>query len=173
MATAPASAAPSGDSTSRAASADSLAAQGNRAARVEPWARFRNSKSNLCLGISRGNMANGTKAIQWPCNNNADQFWATDELGRLINLAGDGFPSGKCLGVPGGSHNIGAQLVIWDCNPNFDQRWVPTPHGSGMVVWNQNSNKIIGVAGGSLSQGAAVVQWNWEAHADQIWFSMP
>lgn len=132
-----------------------------------------NYNSGKCLGIAGGNMANGTKAVQWSCLDHPDQFWLSTPLddGNYYELRNQA-NSNKCLGVPGGTTASGAQLVIWDCNGHADQFWSPVRNAStgAYAFLNRNSGKIIGVGGGSLADGAPVVQWDWEGHADQLWY---
>ncbi|HXU61521.1 MAG TPA: RICIN domain-containing protein [Polyangia bacterium] len=104
-----------------------------------------------CMGVSNGNLTNGTNIVPWSCNANPangytqakDQAWTYDlnDCYNLSAVTGDtlycpirnGQNFNKCLGVKGGSTSEGTNLVIWDClgigHP--DQFWALYDLGNG------------------------------------------
>ncbi len=140
------------------------------------WWNWRNVGSGKCLGVTGGNMSNGTRIVQWDCNGHDDQYWAAVGLGdgsyyELRNKAN----SSKCLGVDASSGNEGAWLLIWDCNGHTDQLWTVVrsyySDGSfaGYVFVNYNSSQVIGIDGGRTDDGAPAIQWHWDGTPNQRW----
>jgi hypothetical protein len=140
-----------------------------------------NWRSGLCLGVTNGDMNDGTPVVQYPCNGHPDQKWATKcsyeqgfQFCEIRNYGG----YNKCLGVPGGSNDMGPQLVVWTCNGHRDQLWTfkPVVFVSGVpvayTVQNRNSGQYMGVAGASTGV-AAVVQWWGNGSNDQLWLYQP
>jgi hypothetical protein len=86
-----------------------------------------------CLGIQGGSKAQGAHAIQWRCENVANQEWKAhivinDPASPIYELQNRG--SGRCLTVSGGSTRPGAYVIQWSCVHNSDQWWfltVPLP----------------------------------------------
>ena len=99
---------------------------------------FEHTFNGECMGVSAGNMTNGTAIISWPCNAQPpaytaakDQAWVTD-LSDCIAYNGTSYCSvrdsvnfGKCLGVKAGITSNGTSLMIWDClgQTHPDQYW--------------------------------------------------
>jgi len=138
-----------------------------------PWF---NVHSNLCLGVQGGNMTNGTRIIQWPCNDHPDQNWniaVPEELN--LQLIRNGQDSNKCLAVAGNSDDKGAALIIWDCNSTPGQLWRQAYHpASGCYVWyNEETQYAMSVDSGRVDQGAPINQWpapnQNQAAQNQIW----
>jgi Ricin-type beta-trefoil lectin domain-like len=135
-----------------------------------------NYNSHLCLGIA-GGRANA-RAVQWNCNNSANQAWHWGaEYGNsgYYQLAnGDN----QCLGILGGSTAVGAQVVGWSCLPGHrDQYWyMPglTCNGDYPIA-NLKSGQVVGVSGNSRSNGANVIQWPYQKKCNnQFWaWSIP
>ena len=135
-----------------------------------------NYNSHLCLGIA-GGRANA-RAVQWNCNNSANQAWHWGaEYGnsgyyQLVN--GDN----QCLGIRGGSTAVGAQVVGWNCLPGHrDQYWyTPGLTCNGYYpIANLKSGQVVGVSGNSRSNGANVIQWTYQKTCNnQFWaWSIP
>jgi hypothetical protein len=138
-----------------------------------PTFTWQDLNSSKCLGVSGGNMTNGTPIVQFTCNGHPDQQWGVIPLndGNFYQFR-NGANNNKCLGVPGGSTNSDVQLVIWDCLSHPDQFWtaIQDPNTGCFVLQNFNSGLVVGVRGGSLLNSAAVVQFNFLAgHPDQEW----
>jgi hypothetical protein len=126
-----------------------------------------NANSDLCLGIAGG--ADDAPAVQWTCNDSANQAWHWGSSGilgvglvyyQLIN--GDG----QCLGVAGNSTAEGAQIYGWSCNGAANQYW----YANDGVITNYHSSKVVGVAGNSEAVGAAIVQWPFTNALNQYWY---
>jgi hypothetical protein len=85
--------------------------------------RFKNSKSNLCLGVVNASINAGANIAQFGCSGTSppnNQLW-TD-----IFMGGEGFrnsKSGKCLGVDGASTAAGAQIKQFPCDGTLNQQW--------------------------------------------------
>jgi hypothetical protein len=137
---------------------------------------FLNFHSGKCLGVANGNVSDGGKVVQYPCDGTANQRWtvrSVPEQGFPFYELRNGADITKCLGVPGGSSDMGAQLVVWTCNGHLDQRWISYPVYFqdiflGYTVVNRNSGQNMGVAGSSTDV-AAVVQWWGDGSNNQIW----
>lgn len=132
-----------------------------------------NLNSGKCLGVSGGNMTNGTPIVQYTCNGHLDQQWVQIPLndGNFYQFK-NGANNNKCLGVPGESTNRDVQLVIWDCLSHLDQFWSALLDRNTGCYWLQNFNSglFVGVRGGSLLNSAAVVQFDFVPGAlNQEW----
>ncbi|MCU7823619.1 RICIN domain-containing protein [Kitasatospora sp. DSM 101779] len=129
------------------------------------------ASSGKCLGVYGMSTDNGTDAVQWDCNGNADQRWSYSGVGGgyyTITNAN----SGKCLGVYGMDRKNGAVAVQWDCNGNADQQWYIDSVGNGAAhLINRNSGKCLGVYGGNTANGTLAVQWDCNGNSDQVWYS--
>jgi hypothetical protein len=86
-----------------------------------------------CLGIKGGSKAQGENAIQWRCENVANQEWH-----QIIVINEPNAPvyelqnvnSGRCLAVNRGGTTAGDYVVQWSCIHHTDQYWflqVPNP----------------------------------------------
>lgn len=152
-----------------------LAGESTGGPATQEWIRsmWINNKSNKCLGISGGNMTNGTKAIQWECTGAYDQFWYTVPLDGGYYQVRNYKNQNKCLAVPAGSHTAGTQLAIWDCRSGErDQLFAFTQYGNTALysIQNRESAQFVGVVSGRLDNGAPVVQWPWVGASDQYWY---
>jgi hypothetical protein len=135
----------------------------------------------LCLGIAGG--LPRSPAVQWSCENHADQLWATgSEYGstgyyQFVNN------DHQCLGVAGGSTQEGARVYAWNCIPgardqywkwgqNFCEKVLPL---SGVTfdynpLYNLKSGDVLGVSGNSSQVGAPVVIWRFQGVCNnQFW----
>ena len=149
----------------------------NVSARLTAYGQYLvNYNSHLCLGIAGGR--SDARAVQWNCNNSANQawHWGTEygNSGYDQLITGDG----QCLGVRGGSTVVGAQVVGWNCLPGHrDQYWyMPSLSCSGYYpIANLNSGQVVGVTGNSKSNGANVIQWPYQNKCNnQFWaWSIP
>lgn len=76
-----------------------------------------------CLAIGKGSETKGAKAIQWPCNDGADeQEWIYDSSGRLRNNE-----TGLCLAIPEGNTANAVAAIQWTCrdvDTNPEQKWL-------------------------------------------------
>lgn len=121
-----------------------------------------NYKSGLCLSIEGGgSTANGAHAIQWYCNDGAEQLWHWSGS-RLVNDK-----SGKCLSIDnGGSTANGAHAIQWTCNGGPEQNW---DENGGYLV-NGKSNKVLSIEdGGSTVAGKHAIQWSANGGSEQGW----
>ncbi len=141
-----------------------------------------NSPDNqgMCLGITGGDMTNGTKAVLWQCYNqptvHPDQYWtetpAYDSLpDRPFSLLRNLKNFNKCLDVR--SDVQGTQLVIWDCNGGGGEEWSPQSDGSWVSYSSlryDDSLMVFGVKSAATGNGASIVLWNYQiGHSDQEW----
>lgn len=144
-------------------------------AEVQTWIQWQNKRNpGMCMGVSGGDMTNGTPIIQWPCNAaNPDQLWRYipldgDTNGYLLQSKKD---IGKCLSVPGNwtSPNVG--LIIWNCQAagGTGQTWdaVSVNSGGYYRIRNFYTDRII--AGNGTAQGTAVIQTTFASNDLQIW----
>jgi ricin-type beta-trefoil lectin protein len=138
-----------------------------------------NRATGYCLGVSRGDVTNGTPIIVWRCNGNSDQTWTVSQIVTNANIAftlRNGTNRNKCLTATGQGN--GAAFVISDCKPlgqNMDQQFT---YEDGQlapctIFWSSYSGKVVGVTGQSVNEGARVIQWDYLTHGDQEWCSQP
>jgi hypothetical protein len=141
---------------------------------------YTNGLTNMCMGVSGGNMTAGTKVIQWPCiANDQDQLWTHGASPSLWQNAKD--PT-KCLAIAANSRILGdgttyngAGLVIWDCQPsNPGQLFSTAANRAGaMQLWSQltGSTTAIGIMQGSQGQGTQLDNEHWYnyTYSPQLW----
>jgi uncharacterized membrane protein len=126
-----------------------------------------------CLGVSGGQMTNGTRIVLYDCDGTANQLWSEvpRNNGHFYEIHNGANPH-KCLAVSGGSLDRGVNLVIWDCVSSADQRWsVSTfPNGRGNVLENLKSGMFVSLLHASIANGTRVVQWPAPPYNDdQFW----
>ncbi|MDQ1307262.1 MAG: non-reducing end alpha-L-arabinofuranosidase, partial [Actinomycetota bacterium] len=82
-----------------------------------------------CLDASGAGTADGTQAIIWDCNGQANQQWNVTSDGTIT-----GVQSGRCLDATGSGTANGTKIVLWSCNGQANQRWnlsgTPSPSPS-------------------------------------------
>lgn len=128
-----------------------------------------NRNSGLALDITGASTANGTAAIQWPTNGNANQIWQLvpnpDGSFKLINQN-----SGNVLDNPGSSTTDGTQMDQWSDTSSSNQWWnlVEAEVGYYHLV-NDRNGLYLDVSGASLAEGAAVIQWPSDGGLNQQW----
>ena len=147
-----------------------------------------NTPPTECLAIPAHSSANGTGAIQWPCESSSDQGWAiyVDESYPIpVVYDRDGNPvpeptvelvnisSNKCLADPAGSPNP-VQLIQWTCNNGNEQRWQMLANHPDISTgfWqfkNIKSHLSMAVSQASHMNGAHVIQWPFEDNDEQVW----
>jgi len=138
------------------------------AAHAAPQAaqQFQNWNSKFCLGVSAGNVTDGTAIITWDCNGNTDQGWeldpvtANNESGFLFRNATN---PNQCLSVANKSTSAGAHLVIWHCkasNDNQDQVWqvITIPRAPLPLREIFNANSGLDIFASNSGRGAQVIQ---------------
>ncbi|GIF04824.1 RICIN domain-containing protein [Actinoplanes siamensis] len=74
--------------------------------------------SGLCLDASGGGTANGTAAIIWSCNGQANQQWNVNANGTIT-----GAQSGLCLDANGAGTTNGTKIILWACGGGANQQW--------------------------------------------------
>lgn len=95
--------------------------------------RIWNGVSGNCLDVSGNSPYNGTKIIQWPCNNNGveAQTWLikgnSNGSKTLVGKTRNGWLNGPraCLDVPNNTNQTYpyVQLQIWDCTFRYPQQF--------------------------------------------------
>jgi poly(3-hydroxybutyrate) depolymerase len=73
---------------------------------------------NMCLDASGAGTANGTQAIIWACNGQANQQWNVNANGTVT-----GVQSGLCLDANGAGTANGTKIILWSCNGQANQQW--------------------------------------------------
>jgi hypothetical protein len=131
----------------------------------QPAQQFQNYNSKFCMGVSGGNVTDGTAIITWDCNGNTDQGWELDpgtgnQSGFLFRNATN---PNQCLSVGAKSTSAGAHLVIWHCkaaNDNQDQLWqvITIPRAPLALREIFNSNSGLGIFASNSGRGAQVIQ---------------
>lgn len=159
-----------------AARAESTAVDsaGSAAVDYEPWHSAKAEALGLrrCLGVSGGNMNNGTRIVLYDCDGSANQQWRAVPRNGLFQEISNGANPFKCLAVSGGSVTRGVSLVIWDCVSSADQRWAVSPAGGGYVLENLKSGMYVSLLHGGVANGTSVVQWPAPPfNVDQFWIN--
>ncbi len=144
--------------------------------------------SQICAGVSGGNMTNGTKFITWQCSANQNNGFTGAKDQAFIQDTSDYIESGgffyysirdsqnygKCMGVSGGSTGDDATVMIWDClgTSHPDQYWLlfPDEYQSGCYfLYNYKSGMWLGVTlpggYGGVGEGDTLIQTD---DADQM-----
>lgn len=126
--------------------------------------------TQMCLGVTGGNMTNGTALILWRCDGTPNQQWtlpSPDFPQQMHN----GANYNKCLGALNQGTADGTQLVIWDCNDHPDQLWQESQLGSGQLeIHNANTvREVLAIAGDSDAPGAPAILWHVIPTGDQVW----
>jgi non-reducing end alpha-L-arabinofuranosidase len=70
------------------------------------------------MDITGASYSNGTDIEWWTCNGGANQQWAAESNGTIVNPA-----SGMCLDDPDWNVTNGTQLDLWACNGGTNQNW--------------------------------------------------
>jgi hypothetical protein len=73
---------------------------------------------NLCLDASGQGTSNGTAAIIWACNGQANQQWNINSNGTI-----SGAQSGLCLDAFGAGTANGTNIILWSCHGGSNQQW--------------------------------------------------
>ncbi len=127
---------------------------------------WENYQSKLCMGVSAGNVTDGTAIITWGCNGNSDQGWILDPVtvnNQTWYLFRDGTNPNQCLSVAAKSKSAGALLVIWHCKPSNDdqdQLWLPAyiPRAPFPLAEIENFNSGLYIIAGTANPGSPVGQ---------------
>ena len=133
---------------------------------------YTNATSGMCMGVSGGNMTNGTAVIQWPCiANDQDQLWIHAYSGpSLWKNAKD---QTKCLAIAAnsknlgdGQHYLGAGLIIWDCQPtNPGQLWGLSANNAGVLqLWSQ-------LTGPNSAAGVLIYTREGSQLDNEVWYN--
>jgi ricin-type beta-trefoil lectin protein len=162
---------------STAAAALCLTNWAPHASAASPFVTLHTRLVNLCLGVSAGNMTNGTPIISYTCNGHPDQQWEhidPDEFGYgpWRNMA----DTNKCLALAGNSTSPGAKMVIWDCDGTPGQLWNSAPGGlpgsEGLHIWNWETGAAMALEldpGCWPYLGCDMQQADYTGYARQSW----
>jgi hypothetical protein len=71
-----------------------------------------------CLDANGQGVSNGTTAIIWDCNGQANQQWNGNGNGTIT-----GGQSGLCLDASGQGTANGTKLHLWTCHGGSNQQW--------------------------------------------------
>ena len=81
--------------------------------------RLVNKNSGMCLNVNGAGTQDGAQIIQYPCDDETNQFWTFNNDGTIRP---DHAP-GKCLDVYGLNKDNGATLNLWTCNGGVNQQF--------------------------------------------------
>jgi hypothetical protein len=129
-------------------------------------------QSGKCMDVYAQSTADGTKIVQWSCNNGDNQKWALRDVGgaKYQVIAKN---SGKCLTVPNSSTTNGTTLQQATCSTAANQLWTARAATSGYSqLVSVASGKCANVQGYSTADGAVVEQNACTASDSQYW-SLP
>jgi hypothetical protein len=71
-----------------------------------------------CLDANGQGVSNGTTAIIWDCNGQANQQWNVNGNGTISSVQ-----TGLCLDVNGAGTANGTAVIVWNCHTGANQRW--------------------------------------------------
>ncbi len=136
------------------------------------WRTIEITPTDMCIGVSGGQMVNGAKVILWPCSGATDQSWVaipTDQSGGYHQIRNKKDPS-KCLSVLNSWKSPGVQLIIWTCQNAYAQQWDAVYVYDGWVeLKNRNSGLYAAISGGNAVSGAPIIQWTRNFGDEQTW----
>jgi galactose oxidase len=121
-----------------------------------------------CVDINGGSSTAGASAIQWPCNNAANEQWTVQPYStggfRIIEQQ-----TADCLVVSGAATYAGAPIVQEPCSGKSSELWSFVTVGSYVQAVNKNSGQCMSVSGGSLASGDAITQWPCATATNFLW----
>ncbi|MFI6624314.1 alpha-L-fucosidase [Streptomyces sp. NPDC050528] len=131
--------------------------------------RLANRNSGQVADVSGNGTSNGTRVLQWPWLNQANQKWT-------FTVTGDGYykvksvSSGKLMEVAGLSRTDSGEVGIWSDDSVFQQHWSVTPTGDGYYyLTNRLSGLSLTVSGASTANGAGIEQETYDRAPEQQW----
>ncbi|WP_335982046.1 glycoside hydrolase family 3 C-terminal domain-containing protein [Streptomyces sp. CA2R106] len=113
----------------------------------------------LCLDVSGGTTADGTKVDVYACNGTAAQEWVlgADHTAKAY---------GKCLDVTSAGTADGTKVQLHSCNGTGAQVWEPQSDGT---LLNPASGKCLDDTDRSTTAGTQVQIWSCTGAANQVW----
>jgi len=124
------------------------------------------ANSAQCLDINGSSTAAGAAAIQWPCNNGANQEWTVQlyspGLFRIVTQH-----TLDCLVVS--SATAGAPLVQEPCSGVATELWSLPAVGSAFQLVNSSTGQCASINGASTASAAKIVQEPCSATASFLW----
>ncbi|MBN1171406.1 MAG: ricin-type beta-trefoil lectin domain protein [Micromonosporaceae bacterium] len=121
---------------------------------------IRNTTSGRCLDVNGASQANGTAAIIWDCNGQANQAWtATDS--QELRVYGS-----KCLDVNGAGTTNGTAVIIWDCNGQSNQQWRVNADGT---ITGIGSGRCLDLVSNGTANGTRAQIWDCTGATSQKW----
>lgn len=107
-----------------------------------------------CVDVDGSDWDNGTKLIQYACNNTDAQRFVYTAEGQL-RPKGD---TDYCADVKGGDGEQGAKLNIWNCDGGESEKWKISPEG---LFANRHNgwNWCMDVSGDSAANGVQLQLW--------------
>lgn len=117
------------------------------------------------MDVEAGSLANGAKAILWPCTGNNNQLWKVEKTDVGYRLTAQ--HSGKVLEVVGGSTASGAGIDQWGWSNISNQKWNIRSTSTGLEIASVKSSKCLDVTGGSAADGTKFQQWDCNASGAQ------
>lgn len=132
---------------------------------------------DVCLDISGGTIANGTKLQVYECNDTDAQRWAlvpqnpvTDGTYEIVTA----LSSTMRVDVKSGSTAQGANVQIYSSNDTNAQKWVVATDTSGIsTIANVTTGYVLDVQSGSTKDGANVQVYGANGTEAQQWVIEP
>ncbi|MEV6521670.1 ricin-type beta-trefoil lectin domain protein [Longispora sp. NPDC051575] len=116
--------------------------------------------STLCLDVTGGVDATGTRVQLYTCNGTPAQNWKVASDGTLRVYGG------KCLDIVDYGTANSAPFQIWDCHAGVNQVWQTRPGG---VLYNANSGRCMDNIGYGTTNGSPVGLWDCNGASNQQW----
>ncbi len=129
-----------------------------------------NPQSGLCLDISGGASANGTRVQIWTCNGlNPQRFTFVDEGEGLFSLHSS--ISDSCLDLSQISTQPGAGVQEWSCTHGKNQAFALKHNGDGSFALTfKHSGQCLDITGDGTKPGTPLEQWSCNGGPAQNWF---
>lgn len=125
---------------------------------------------NMCLDVTNGANADGTKLQIWTCtDNNANQQWHYNFWVNQLSWK----DKNKCLDLTDGNLNDGNQVQIWDCSwGNSNQIWNTGYSYSNLPAKSENGQSGTNTCGTDSSPGS-MCQTAWINSAEDFCLFAP
>ncbi|GAA2245040.1 MULTISPECIES: RICIN domain-containing protein [Kitasatospora] len=116
-----------------------------------------------CLGVYGNVPFDGTAAVIWGCNGNADQNWELTGTGGGYYQLQNG--NSECLGIYSGD------ATQWNCNGHDDQQWyIDRPAGYSSAMLRSKTNWTLCLTVPGNVDGSRVTLATCAGQDNQLWY---
>ncbi|MFI9269705.1 lectin [Kitasatospora sp. NPDC052896] len=112
-----------------------------------------------CVGVQRGDDADGTPVQLAECDGTAAEQWTVAPDGSVRAL-------GKCLDIQQSGTAAGTPVQLYHCNGTGAQQWWPRPDGA---LLNPPSGRCLDLPKNDTTSGTRLQLWDCNGSAAQRW----